>query len=202
MRKWIVGTLLLLAAAIAYSAGPFLGLMGLADAIESRNAEAVIERVDVDNVRRSLVIQLLGEEASETIDRVIEEEANAEMRQLAKLLAGSALQAALDRASAEVLTPQVIVGLISDGRVEGTETAAAPGFDFPDRPFDQLQGLGFVNLNRFAFDIGQTPEDLSTLTMRRQGLSWVLYEIRLPQRVVAELRPVIKARIDQALKGA
>jgi hypothetical protein len=202
MRKWIIGTLLLLAAAIAYSAGPFLGLAGLAEAIQSRDAQAVLERVDVDNVRRSLVIQLLGEETSQTIDRVIEEEANAEMRQLAKLLAGSALQAALDQASAEVLTPQVIVGLISDGRVEGGESTS--GFDFPDQPFDQLQGLGFVNFNRFAFDIGQTslPEDWSRLTMRREGLSWVLYEIRLPQRVVAELRPVIKARIDQALKGA
>lgn len=201
MRKWIFGILLVLAAAVAYAAGPFLGLFGLAGAVHSRDAQAVIERVDIANVRRSLVIQLVGEEASAKVERVIEEEANEAMRDLARQLAAGALQAALDRASAEVLTPEVIVGLLSEGRVVGDQAVVESSFRIPERPLDQLQGAGFVSLNRFAFDLGQTerPEDWSRLTMRRTGLSWILHDIRLPQQVVAELRPVIKARIEQAL---
>jgi hypothetical protein len=203
MRKWILGAVVVLGAVLAYSAGPFLGLLGLADAIQSRDAAAIIARVDVDTVRRSLVIQLLGEQSSISLDRFIEEDANPAMRDLAKGLAADALQAALDRASAKVLTPEVIVGLISEGRVGGGEAGEGTGFAFPDRPLGQLQGARFVSLNRFAFDLGQTshPENWSRLVMRRRGVSWILHEIRLPQRVVMELRPVIKERIDQALRA-
>jgi hypothetical protein len=86
--------------------GPFVGLYGLANALYACDAEAVLNRRDVDNVRRSLVEQLLDSGAAKLDVKIEDEIDNAGLRDIATQFAAGALQAALNRASEEVLPPE------------------------------------------------------------------------------------------------
>jgi hypothetical protein len=173
MLKLIVTCAAVAAAIVAFAAWPWFSVYQLAQAVHSGDPDAVLERVDVDSVRRHLVHQILD-------PVVAENEAVRRMGPLSRDLVIVGAAAVLDARIAEIFPPEEIVRLIITGGAP-QELRSATGQEdlFPslDRlavaPLRSVHGWNHVSLTKFriaARDDARAPEPI-WLTFRLQGLS-------------------------------
>lgn len=213
MRRIVLFLLFGFAAVLAFLAWPFFGLYQLAQAVQSRDPQAIMERVDIDSVRLHVVGQILTDASDDA-------ELKERFGSLGRQLVVNAAISAADARAAEFFTPETIIELIATGRipagllpdferlemgdagtglaVELTPSLAALG-QLPEEPFRYLRRWDYRSLSKFAVAIGpeEKRQDWTGLILRRTGLKWTLWSVELPQSLVDKLRPVLAAKLRQ-----
>lgn len=205
MRKslWLV-TYLSLALVAAYAVWPFVDLYNFGRAVHSGDAEETLRRMDLRAVRLSLIDQALTEEIKDGQIKLT-------MDPHAEALVMEAARAALDARASEFLTPDVIRRLIAQGEFSIPKTAAAApdensdghvvaGFSLPKNPLRYLRSWRLSSPVTFKVELSNpdTSDERIELTLRRQGLTWMLHGLRLSEALLARIKPVIREQMQQA----
>ncbi|HEX2257351.1 MAG TPA: DUF2939 domain-containing protein [Afifellaceae bacterium] len=197
MRKFILYCAAVVAPILAYGAWPLLGAYQLAEAARSGSPEAVLERVDVDSVRRHLVHQILD-------PVVVEREASRRMGSVGRGLAAVGAAAVIDARLAELFPPEEIARLIMTGRVSrqrsstaGQVPALPPLGQIAEAPLRSIYGWNYISLTKFRIAAGDeaSPGEPIWLTFRLQDLSWQLWRVELPQSIVKQIRLALEAKL-------
>jgi hypothetical protein len=70
----------------------------------------------------------------------------------------------------------------------------------PSNPLRHLRSWRFGALNRLVVVVGEeaAPDGWTELTMRRSGLTWKLSSVRLPQRLLADVKAAVGTATTQA----
>ncbi|KQT46260.1 hypothetical protein ASG43_11560 [Aureimonas sp. Leaf454] len=201
MRRWIVGIGIGTLVAVLYLASPFVGLYRLGSALRSADAEVLLERIDIAGVRRSIVSQIVAE-----IGR--DEEVQRHLDKLGGIGRDMALRAAageFDRHLAATVTPEILRLLLSEGRLPpalslgaAEASSPAPAIGLPDNPLRFLRSWDYVSPRKVRAVIGEAgePEDWTEVVLFLKGATWRLTEVQLPPSVMARVRPVLKAKIQ------
>jgi hypothetical protein len=184
----------------AYWGWALAGAAQLASAARSGDADALMERVDLQALIRSL--------ASE-ISRFLAERdpraGNPPPARRGVTLNGAAAEMLL-RA---LLTPDVIAALLSQGRVAILDTnskgsAALPsmpslGEALDGRPWRVFMRSHFDGLRSFVVGL-DSPDGLYRVHMTLSGLTWRLTGVEAPEPVMAKLAQLIATRIGGAVE--
>lgn len=205
MRRWIVSIALVACLVGLYLASPFLGLYRLGSALHEADAAALVARVDIASVRRSIVDQIVAE-----VGQDAEVERQLDRLGPARDMAIRAAAGEFDRALAATVTPEVIRLLLSQGDLppeflmgqsgNASPSAATPGsVGLPDNPLRYLRDWDYVSPRKVRATIGEAgaPEDWTGLTLLLKGATWRLTDVVLPPSVLARVRPALRARIDE-----
>lgn len=204
MRKWISVLAVLVVVGSAYVAWPFASLAQLGRAVHAADADAVLQRIDVRAVRRSVINQVLDEGTRGT-------KLDEKYGRFGRSIAVGFAQTVLDERYAGILDDDAVRALIRDGRMPdgfGADSqlqgASAGAGDLrfaslPANPFRFLQGWRFRSLVTFEATIGEEGKkaDWTTFRMRRVGLGWTLVGVRLPDSIVDRIKPAIHERLVQ-----
>ncbi len=182
MRKTIVVIVVLAALVAGYSAWPFFGLFGLVRAVEARDLPAIAARVDVRELRRAFVDQLVR-----TYLRVTGRDRN--LNPLTQNILARAAGAFVDPLVAKLLSSEVLADLLRNGW---------PADVLPGRPAD-MKGLSRENLGSLwqlyanaDYGIGSfrvsVPADRPApqrfrLSLRLTNWTWKLDGIELPEPI-------------------
>ena len=203
MRRLLVPILLLGLVCAAYAAWPVFGLYQLGAALRDSNPDAVLARVDLASIRRSIVGQVVAEAGRDPrVDAGLDR-----LGEVGGQLALRAAAAELDRRLAGLITPEDIRELILRGRLRVEGAAGNDGgqpvqdtgdfIGLPENPFAYLQSYGFSSLRKAKTVLGKpdAPDDWLGLSLRLSGFRWKLIEIQLPRSVLSELRAVLESEI-------
>ena len=198
MRRWWVIAGIVVALGAAYWAWPLVGAAQLARTARSGDAAQVIDRVDLDSLRRSLARQI----ASAYLD------VSGKGRKLGSFgrsVAGAAVTTVADPYVAQLLTPENVMALLSKGRVNevqlGGRTVAVKG-ELPDfstlldnHLLAAVTGSYFDQPKDFVIPIdgGHGEDDQYGLHMHLVGLTWKLGGLDLPSPLVNEMARSILA---------
>jgi hypothetical protein len=192
MRKTFVAIILLGLALIGYSAWPFVGLLGLVHAVQTRNTAEISERVDFKELRQSLTDQLIRTYLHIT-------GRDAKLSPFAQnVLVGMAATVA-DPIVAKLVSPEAFADLLQSGW---------PSDVLPDRPtgFDGLKAdkLGSIwdlyanseyGVGKFYISV---PPDRPApqrfgLRFHLSSWTWKLYKVDLPEEIRLRLaREIMK----------
>ena len=198
MRMVIRAAVALLILAAAYWGWALAGAAQLASAAQRGDAEAVMERVDLQALIRSL---------SGQISRAF----LAENPQLQKpplrpgvFLNGSAAEMLL-RA---LLTPETIAALLNQGRMSvlgagGKDAGTVLGMPslgaaLRARPLQVLMNSHFDGPRSFVVGL-DSPDGLYRVHLSLSGLTWLLSGVDLPKPILARLTRLIAQRIGGAV---
>lgn len=196
MRKWISGLVALALLAAAYAAWPFYGLYRLGEAVHAENVDEALRLVDVPGVRRSLVRQIVGAGAGELGASAVDSIAG-------QMLA--TLEGALDAKAERIITAEVLRRLLARGEFQPAAASDVPaaqgpasGFALPKNPLRYLQNWHFSSPSTFKAVLGEDgqPEHWIELTLRREGLTWRLTDVNLPESFLADIGPAVKDALD------
>jgi hypothetical protein len=201
MRRWIAGTGIIALVVGLYLASPFVGLYRLGSALHAADAKALLERIDVPGVRRSLVSQIVNEIGEdETVRRQLDK-----LGDIGRDMALRAAAGEFDRMLAATVTPEIIRLLLSEGRLPpefagdgDAASSSASSVGLPDNPLRYLRSWDYVSPRKVRAVIGEAgrPEDWTGLVLFLKGATWRLTEVQLPPSVIARVRPALKARIE------
>lgn len=198
MRRWlgIVGVIVVLG--VCYWIWPLTGAMQLARAARGGDAAQVFDRVDVDALRRSLARQI----ATAYLD------VSGKGRKLGafgRSVAGAAVTTVADGYVAQLLTPDNVLALLSQGRVNpvklGDRAVAVKG-DLPDfttllndHILSAVTGSYFDQPKDFVIPVdgGHGADDQYGIHMHLVGLTWKLGGIDLPAPLVDQMARSIQA---------
>jgi hypothetical protein len=203
MRRWIVGIGIIALVAGLYLASPFVGLYRLGSALHSADAPALLDRIDVAGVRRSIVSQIVDEIGQD-------EDVRRQLEKLGVVGRDMALRAAageFDRQLAATVTPEIIRLLLAEGRLPPEFTGGAAdaagtrtgSIGLPDNPLRFLRSWDYVSPRKVRAVIGEAgrPEDWTGLVLFLKGATWRLTEVQLPPAVLREVRPALKKAIEE-----
>jgi Protein of unknown function (DUF2939) len=200
MRLVIRGAVALLILVAAYWGWALIGAGELASAASRGDAEAVMERVDLEALVRSL---------SSQISRAYLDE-NPELQ---KLLSQHGLQGVVvNAAAAEMLlraflTPENIAALLNQGRVgflnggpdAGTVWRMPPlGEAFRAHPLQALMNSHFDGPLSFVVGLN-SPDGRYGVHMNLSGATWRLSGLDIPEPVTARVARLIAQRIGGAI---
>ena len=191
-----IGLVILLA---AYWAWALAGAAQLASAASGGDAEAVMERVDLQPLIRSL---------SSQISRAFLDE-NPQLQKLSPVRQGVVLNgAAAEMLLRALLTPENIAALLNQGRVGvlnagGKDAGTVWGMPslgeaFHGRPLQVLIHSYFDGPLSFVVGL-DSPDGLYRLHMSLSGLTWRLSAVDIPEPVTARLANLIAQRIGAAV---
>jgi Protein of unknown function (DUF2939) len=202
MRKFIGAAVALVILVAAYWGWALAGAGELASAASRGDAEAVIERVDIPALSRSL---------SSQISRAYLEQ-NPQLQKLLALQQGDG-GVVINAAAAEMLlraflTPENIAALLDKGRV-GIPKAGGPdagtlwgvpalGEAFRARPLQALMNSYFDGPLSFVVKL-DSPEGRYGVHLRLSGTTWRLSGLDIPEPVTARLARLIAQRISGAV---
>jgi hypothetical protein len=198
MRRWlwIIGTIVVLG--LAYWAWPLVGAAQLASTARGGDAAQVFERIDVDGLRRSLARQV----ASAYLDVSGK---GKKMGAFGRGLAGAAVTTVADPYVAQLLTPDNIMALLSNGHVNQVNVggrAVAVNGDLPhftslldDHLLSAITGSYFDQPKDFVIPVdgGHGADDQFGVHMHLVGLTWKLGGLDLPAPLVAQMARAILA---------
>ena len=198
MKRWlgIAGVLVVLG--LAYWAWPLAGAAQLASTARSGDAGQVIERVDVDGLRRSLARQI----AATYLDVSGK---GRKMGAFGRSLAGAAVTTVADPYVAQLLTPDNLLALLSKGRVNQVSLGGRPVSvkgDLPDfshllddHVLSAVTGSYFDQIKDFVIPVdgGHGADDQYGVHMHLVGLTWKLGGIDLPVPILQEMARSILA---------
>lgn len=196
MRRWawIIGILVIMIG--SYWAWPFFGAAQLASAAQSGNSAAVIERVDLPALRRSLARQIAN--------AYLKVSGKAEkLGSLGRGLAGAAATTVADPYVADLLTPENITALVGQGRIGTVKLGnkqVTISRDLPNFPelfradvLSAVTGSSFDGIASFVIPIktaGETARDYA-VHLRLGGLTWRLSGVDLPPAIVEDMARAI-----------
>jgi hypothetical protein len=182
MRKFLLGMAVLAALLAAYVGSAAMNLAALADAVRSRNTQAVAERVDLDRVRQSLVAQIVAaylQSVGQT-KRVSSRD---------QWVANSVGSSVADAMLAKVLVPENITRILNEGNLPASEDR--PEITLPKfaelnlgNAAETLGRIRLVNSGEFAVRLNKEGQEHSGIRMRFQGTDWRLSAIDLPPSVL------------------
>ena len=198
MRMLLRGAVALVILIAAYWAWALAGAAQLASAAERGDADAVIERVDL----QALIRSLSGQIARAFLDQ------NPQLQQ-APPRPGVFLNAsAAEMLLRALLTPDNIAALLTQGRVgvlnAGGKDAGAVwsmpsiGDAFHARPLQVLLNSHFDGLRSFVVGL-DSPDGLYRVHLTLSGLTWLLTGVDIPAPITARLTHLIAQRIGGAV---
>lgn len=194
MRKiGIVAAVALIAA--AYLAWPLVDAYRLAQAARSADREAVLERVDLPSVRRSIAYQLVAFAAGGGSD-----EQAPEMSPEGREIAANLIDAHLAQVISEDMVFELLVpgeGAAAGDADDGAEPTSGMSYDWRGLSLSHLRGISFRSLRRMRITVGRTEDagEWTALTFRLAGGRWRLSEVRLPVSLLEALAPDIRIRL-------
>jgi Protein of unknown function (DUF2939) len=199
MRTFLRRAIVLVILLAAYWGWALAGTAELASAASRGDAEAVMERIDLQPLIRSLSSQISQAYLDENPNLK-----NPRSPQPSLALNASAAEMLL-RA---LLTPDNIAMLLNQGRVGvlnagGKDAGTVWGMPslgeaFNARPLEVLTHSYFNGPLSFVVGLG-SPDGLYRLQMRLSGLTWRLSAVGLPAPVTARLANLIAQRIGGAV---
>lgn len=201
MRMLIRGAVALVILVAAYWGWALAGAAQLASAASRGDAQAVIERVDLQALIRSLSSQI----ARAYLDQ------NPQLQNPPSPRQGVFLNAsAAEMLLRALLTPDNIVALLNQGRVgvlnAGGQDAGTVwgmpslGEAFHARPLQILMHSYFDGPLSFVVGL-ESPDGRYRLHMNLSGLTWRLSGVDIPGTVTARLARLIAQRIGGAIPG-
>jgi Protein of unknown function (DUF2939) len=195
MRILVRGAIALVILIAAYWGWALAGAAQLAWAAQRGDAQAVMERLDLQAVIRSLAGQ---------ISRAFLDENPQLQKRQGLVLNGSAAEMLL-RA---FVTPETITALLNQGRVSvpnvngsgATTVWNMPSFGdaLSSRPWEVILNSHPDGLGRFVVGL-QSPDGLYRVHMTLSGLTWLLSGVDIPEPVTARLAKLIAERIGGAV---
>ncbi len=199
MRMLVRGVVALVVLIAAYWAWALAGAAQLASAAERGDAEAVIERVDLQALIRSLSGQIARAFADE----------NPELQKPPSVRQGVFLNgAAAEMLLRALLTPENIASLLSQGRVGvvgpgGKDAGTAWGMPslgeaFHARPWQVLMNSHLDGPRSFVVGL-DSPDGFYRLHLTLSGLTWLLSGVDIPAPIKARLMHLIAQRIGGAV---
>ncbi len=199
MRILIRGAVALVILIVAYWAWALAGAAQLAAAAERGDADAVIERVDL----QALIRSLSGQIARAFLEQNPQAQ-NPSPPRPGVFLNGAAAEMLL-RA---LLTPENIAALLTQGRVGvldagGKDAGAVWGMPslgeaFHARPLQVLLNSHFDGLRSFVVGL-DSPDGLYRVHLTLSGLTWLLSGVDIPAPITARLTHLIEQRISGAV---
>jgi hypothetical protein len=198
MRKFIGPAVALVVLVAAYWGWALAGAGELASAASRGDAEAVIERVDIPALSRSL---------SSQISRAYLEQ-NPQLQKLLALQQGDG-GVVINAAAAEMLlraflTPENIAALLNQGRAAGGPDAGAlwrmPGLGeaLQAGPLQAAMHSYFVSPLTFLVGL-DSPEGRYGVHMNLSGTTWRLSGLDIPDQVTARVAREIAQRVSGVL---
>jgi hypothetical protein len=198
MRKFIGAAVALVILVAAYWGWALAGAGELASAASRGDAEAVIERVDIPALSRSL---------SSQISRAYLEQ-NPQLQKLLALQQGDG-GVVINAAAAEMLlraflTPENIAALLNQGRAAGGTDAGAlwrmPGLGeaLQAGPLQAAMHSYFVSPLTFLVGL-DSPEGRYGVHMNLSGTTWRLSGLDIPDQVTARVAREIAQRVSGVL---
>ncbi len=183
----------------AYWGWALAGAAQLASAASGGDAEAVMERVDLQPLIRSL---------SSQISRAFLDE-NPQLKKLSSVRQGVVLNgAAAEMLLRALLTPENIAALLNRGRVgvlnpAGKDAGTVWGMPslgeaFNARPLEVLTHSYLAGPLTFVVGL-DSPDGFYRLHMNLSGLTWRLSGVEIPEPVTARLANLIAQRIGGAV---
>jgi len=199
MRLVIRGVVALVILIAAYWSWALVGAAQLASAAHSGDVDAVMERVDLQALIRSLASQ---------ISRAFLDE-NPQLQKLPAVRRGVILNgAAAEMLLRALLTPENIAALLSRGRLDDMDAGgkdagtvwAAPslGEAFSGHPLQVLMNSHLDGPRSFVVGI-RSPDGLYRVHMVLSGLAWRMSGVDIPETVAARLANLIAQRIGGAV---
>ncbi len=184
----------------AYWGWALAGMAQLASAASRGDPEAVMERIDLQPLIRSLS----GQIAQAYLDQ------NPNLKNLSSPQPSVSLNAsAAEMLLRALLTPENIAALLSAGRVgvlnaSGKDSGTVWGMPslgetFNARPLDILTHSYFNGPLSFVVGL-DSPDGFYRLHMRLSGLTWRLSAVDIPKPVTARLADLIAQRIGGAVR--
>jgi Protein of unknown function (DUF2939) len=200
MRMLLRGAVALVILIAAYWAWALAGAAQLASAAERGDAEAVIERVDLQALIRSL---------SGQIARVFADE-HPELQKPPSARQGVFLNAsAAEMLLRALLTPDNIATLLSQGRVGvvgagGKDAGTVWGMPslgeaFNARPLEVVMHSHFDGPRSFVIGL-DSPDGRYRVHMMLSGMTWLLSGVDIPEPITARLTHLIAQRIGGAVE--
>jgi Protein of unknown function (DUF2939) len=199
MRMFLRGAIALVILIAAYWGWALAGAAQLASAAERGDADAVIERVDLQALIRSLSGQIARAFANE----------NPGLQKLPPARLGVFLNAsAAEMLLRALLTPDNIAALLSQGRVgvvgaggKDTETLwgmPSLGEAFQARPLQVITHSYFDGPLSFVVGL-DSPDGRYRIHMKLSGLTWRMSGVDVPEPITARLARLIAQRIGGAV---
>jgi hypothetical protein len=199
MRMFLRGAVALVILIAAYWGWALAGAAQLASAAERGDADAVIERVDLQALIRSLSGQIARAFANE----------NPGLQKLPPSRLGVFLNAsAAEMLLRALLTPDNIAALLSQGRVGvlgagGKDTETLWGMPSLGEAF-QARPLRVITRSYFdgplSFVVGlDSPDGCYRIHMKLSGLTWRMSAVDVPEPITARLARLIAQRIGGAV---
>ncbi len=159
-----------------FVASPYLAVMNLRSDIESRDGESLAERIDFASVRESFKDQFNVAMAKTVMNTSDQDDP--------LVAAGSAMGAAIASAIVDgmvnkLVTPSGLIELVSSGEVSvGSDNKTQGEKDQEPSISDVI--LSYEAINKFSATLLHEDGREVKLILRRQGLSWVVTDIKLP----------------------
>jgi len=199
MRILIRGVIALFILVVAYWGWALAGAAQLASAAKSGDAEALMERVDLQALIRSLSGQIARAFADE----------NPDLQKLPAPRPGVFLNAsAAEMLLRALLTPDNIASLLSQGRVgvlgAGGKDAGtlwgipSLGQALQARPFQVVMHSYFDGPLSFVIGL-DSPDGLYRIHMNLSGVTWRMSGVDVPEPITARLAHLIAQRIGGAV---
>jgi hypothetical protein len=199
MRMFIRGAVALVILVAAYWGWALAGAAQLASAASRGDAQAVMERVDLQPLIRSLSSQI----ARAYLDQ------NPQLQKLPSLRQGVFLNASAgEMLLRALLTPDNIAALLNQGRVGvlnagGKDTGTVWGMPslgeaFHALPLQVLMHSYFDGPLSFVVGL-ESPDGRYRLHMNLSGVTWRLSGVDIPEPVTARLANLIAQRIGGAV---
>ena len=200
MRMLIRGAVALVILVAAYWAWALAGAAQLASAAERGDADAVMERVDL----QALIRSLSGQIARAFLDE------NPQLQKLPPPRQGVFLNAsAAEMLLRALLTPDNIAALLTQGRVGvvgagGKDAGTVWGMPslgeaFHARPLQVLTHSYFDGPRSFVVGL-DSPDGLYRVHMNLSGLTWRMSGVDVPEPITARLAHLIAQRIGGAVE--
>ena len=199
MRMLIRGAVALVILVAAYWGWALVGAAELASAASRGDAEAVMERVDLQALIRSL---------SSQISRAYLDQ-NPQLQKLPSVRQGVVLNgAAAEMLLRAFLTPKNIAALLNQERVGvlnagGKDAGTVRGMPslgeaFHARPLQVLMNSYFNGPLSFVVGLN-SPDGLYRVHMKLSGMTWLLSGVDIPEPITARLARLIAQRIGGAI---
>ena len=199
MRIFIRTAIVLVVLVAAYWGWALAGAAQLASAASRGDAEAVMERVDLQALIRSL---------SSQISRAFLDE-NPQLQKLPSVRQGVVLNgAAAEMLLRALLTPDNIAAILSQGRVgaldaNGKDAGTVWGMPslgeaFNARPLQVLMNSYFDGPLSFVVSLN-SPDGRYRVHMNLSGVTWRMSGVDIPEPVTARLARLIAQRIGGAV---
>src|ERR1700722_14433990 len=200
MRMLLRGAVALVILIVAYWAWALAGAAQLASAAERGDPEAVIERVDL----QALIRSLSGQIARAFLDQ------NPQLQNPPPPRQGVFLNAsAAEMLLRALLTPDNIAALLSQGRVGvlgpgGKDAGAVWGMPslgeaFNARPLQVVMNSHFDGPRSFVVGL-DSPDGRYRIHMNLSGLTWRMSGVEIPEPITARLARLIAQRIGGAVE--